>query len=218
MMQPKTILCYGDSNTWGWNPVGADLFVPDRFPSNVRWTGVLQAALGVGYTVLEEGLSGRTTVFEDPVFGYKNGKEQLIPCLETHRPLDLVIILLGTNDLKKMYGVSPMEIAFGAGALVDMARHSRVGPAGRAPRVLLIAPPPPGKLTGFAEMFEGAEDKAARFGECYAQVAVMYGCAFLNAGEIVVSSDLDGLHWEASEHEKFGQALAGQVRDILSGE
>src|SRR5215510_7647193 len=91
----KRILCYGDSNTWGYNPV-----TQDRFDTHERWTGSLQQALGSNCVVIEEGLNGRTTVWDDPIEGYKNGAAYLIPCLTTHRPLDLVIIMLGTNDLK----------------------------------------------------------------------------------------------------------------------
>lgn len=97
----KTIVCYGDSNTWGYDPV-----TMDRLPITQRWTGVLAQELGAGYRVIEEGLNGRTTVWDDPIEGYKNGKEYLIPCLETHRPIDLITILLGTNDLKMRFSVS----------------------------------------------------------------------------------------------------------------
>jgi lysophospholipase L1-like esterase len=92
----KAILCYGDSNTWGYDPV-----TKGRFPRDMRWTGVLRQSLGDDYLVIEEGLNGRTTVWDDPIEGYKNGAAYLVPCLTTHRPLDLVIIMLGTNDLKR---------------------------------------------------------------------------------------------------------------------
>ena len=96
----KTILCYGDSNTWGYNPA-----TTERSSRDERWTGILRRELDDGYLVIEEGLNGRTTVWDDPIEGYKNGKEYLIPCLETHKPLDLVIIMLGTNDLKVRFSV-----------------------------------------------------------------------------------------------------------------
>jgi lysophospholipase L1-like esterase len=86
----KRILCYGDSNTWGYDPV-----TQERFDKNERWTGQLSQMLGGNYDVIEEGLNGRTTVWDDPIEGYKNGRDYLIPCLESHKPLDLVIILLG---------------------------------------------------------------------------------------------------------------------------
>ena len=117
----KTILCYGDSNTHG----SATVERPDgRYGPDERWPGVLRAALGSGWLVLEEGLGGRTTVSDDPVEGLeKNGRTYLLPCLHTHKPLDVVIIMLGTNDLKARFGKSAWEIAQGVGVLV---RHRQV--------------------------------------------------------------------------------------------
>jgi lysophospholipase L1-like esterase len=100
----KTILCYGDSNTWGAVPLQS-LELIERFGRSERWTGVLQRELGQAYEVIAEGCNGRTTVWEDPIEGYKNGKEYLIPCLDSHQPLDLVIIMLGTNDLKARFSI-----------------------------------------------------------------------------------------------------------------
>jgi lysophospholipase L1-like esterase len=207
----KTILCYGDSNTWGYNPV-----TQDRFPRDQRWPGVLGRELGEGYDVVAEGLNGRTTVWDDPIEGYKNGKEYLIPCLETHKPLDLVIILLGTNDLKVRFSVSAYDIANGAGVLVQIVQKSETGPGGGAPQVLLLAPPPTTTLTDFSEMFEGAGAKSRRFAEHYVRVARERGCAFLDTGQVVVSSDLDGIHLEAGEQEKLGVAVAARVRELLA--
>jgi len=154
----KTILCYGDSNTWGYNPL-----TKERYSREERWTGILQKELGEDYEVIEEGLNGRTTVWDDPIEGYKNGKEYLIPCLESHRPVDLVIIMLGTNDLKKRFSLSTFEIANGAKVLVNIVQKSKAGPGEIAPKVLLMAPPPVGKLTELAEEFEGAEEKSKNF-------------------------------------------------------
>jgi len=206
----KTILCFGDSNTWGYSPISGG-----RYPRDVRWPGVLRGALGEGYLVIEEGLNGRTTVWDDPIEGYKNGYEYLIPCLETHKPIDLVVILLGTNDLKMRFSVSAFDIANSAGVLVDTVLKSTTGPSDGAPQVLLLAPPPIAKLTGFAEMFEGATAKAARFGEHYRRVAEERGCAFLDAGQVIVSSDLDGIHFEPAEHRKLGLAVADRVREMV---
>lgn len=206
----RTILCYGDSNTWGYDPA-----TTERFDRDTRWPGVLRQELGEGYLVIEEGLNGRTTVWDDPIEGYKNGKEYLIPCLETHKPLDLVVIMLGTNDLKKRFSVSAFDIAYSAGVLVDAVKKSEAGPDAAAPKVLLVCPPPVGKLTEFAEMFEGAEEKSRRLAEWFRRVAQEQGCQLLEAGESVTSSDLDGIHFEADEHRKLGQAVAGAVKQIL---
>jgi lysophospholipase L1-like esterase len=205
----KRILCFGDSNTWGYDPA-----TQDRFARNARWPGVLRNTLGAGYEIIEEGLNGRTTVWNDPIEGYKCGKDYLIPCLETHRPLDLVVILLGTNDLKKRFSLSAFDIAQGAGVLVRIVQQSAAGRAGAAPPVLLLAPPPVAKLTYFDQMFEGAEAKSQKLGFYYRQVAAELGCAFLDAATVIVSSDLDGIHFEAGEHRKLGEAVAQQVRTL----
>jgi lysophospholipase L1-like esterase len=206
----KTILCYGDSNTWGSNPATGE-----RFGWHERWPGVLRDTLGPGYHVIEEGLPGRTTVWDDPVEGHKNGKTYLIPCLESHKPLELVIIMLGTNDLKTRFSVPAYDIANSAGVLVDIVQKSETGPGGRAPQVLLLAPPPIGALSGYAEMFEGAAAKSKRFAEHYQRVAQEAGCQFLDTSPIIVSSDIDGIHFELSQHQKLGQALAAVVKRIL---
>jgi lysophospholipase L1-like esterase len=206
----RTVLCYGDSNTWGYDPR-----TQGRYPRDVHWPGVLRRELGEDYLVVEEGLNGRTTVWDDPIEGYKNGKSYLIPCLETHKPIDLVVIMLGTNDLKMRFSVSAFDIANGAGVLVDVVQKSAAGPGDRAPQVLLVAPPPVGHLSDFAEMFEGAGPKSTRFAAHYCRVAQERGCAFLDTSGWIVSSDLDGIHFEADQHEKLGLAVAGKVRALL---
>jgi len=206
----KTILCYGDSNTWGSDPATGE-----RFGWTERWPGVLRESLGAGYYVIEEGLPGRTTVWDDPVEGYKNGETYLIPCLNSHKPLDLVIIMLGTNDLKLRFSVSAFDIANSAGKLVNIVQKSDAGPGGRAPQVLLVAPPPLGALSDYAEMLEGGTAKSKRLAGHYQRVAAEYGCQFLDAGSVIVSSDIDGVHFEKGEHHKLGLAVAAQVRRIL---
>ncbi|MEW5976999.1 MAG: SGNH/GDSL hydrolase family protein [Acidobacteriota bacterium] len=207
----KTILCYGDSNTWGYAPVSKERYAPE-----VRWPGVLKRSLGADFHVIEEGLNGRTTVLDDAIEPYRNGKEYLIPCLISHKPLDLVIILLGTNDLKRRFSLPPSDIARGAGQLVELVLKSDTGPNGKAPRVLLISPAPLAKLTELAEMFEGAEEKSFKLGRHYREIATQLGCPFLDAGEIVKSSDRDGIHLEAEAHEKLGKAIASRVTEILA--
>lgn len=207
----KTVLCYGDSNTWGSDPETGE-----RFASDVRWPGALARELGDGYGVIEEGLPGRTTVRDDPVEGaYKNGRTYLRACLESHKPVDLVTVMLGTNDLKERFGASASDIAQGAAVLAEMTLRSGCGPEGGAPVVLLIAPPPVGKLTDMAEMFEGSEGKSARFAVHYQRFAEQHGCGFLDAGAMIASSDVDGIHLEAGEHRKLGEAVAARVEKIL---
>ena len=205
------MLCYGDSNTWGSDPETGERFAPD-----VRWPGVLRRSLGEGYWVIEEGLGGRTTVRDDPIEGaHKNGRTYLRACLESHRPIDLITVMLGTNDLKARFAASASDIAQGAASLAETALRSGCGPEGGAPVVVLISPAAVGRLTDMAEMFEGAREKSRLFPEHYRRFAEQHGLAFLDASEVVVSSDLDGIHLEAGEHRKLGKAVAASVRSAL---
>jgi lysophospholipase L1-like esterase len=206
----KTIVCFGDSNTWGADPVSKG-----RHAHDVRWTGVLAKELGDGYRINEEGLNGRTTVVDDPIYPYKNGRDYILPCLESHMPIDLVIIMLGTNDLKVRLNRSASDIAESAGRLAEMALNSSFGPDEGRPRVLLMAPAPVTKLTELDEMFAGAEEKSKRFGKLYEVFAGWSGSAFFDVGTVIKNSDLDGIHFEAAEHEKLGKAVAGVVRSLI---
>jgi lysophospholipase L1-like esterase len=208
--QDKIILCYGDSNTWGYNPANQK-----RFRREERWTGVLRKALGEGYVVIEEGLNGRTTVWDDPIEEYRNGKEYLIPCLMSHKPIDLVVIMLGTNDLKARFSVPACDVAAGAGVLVDVVAKSETGPSDKAPEVLLIAPPPFAELSEFAEKFEGGLEKSTLLSRQFRLVAEERGCALLDAAEVIVSSDVDGIHLDLVEHRKLGSAIASRVKQML---
>jgi lysophospholipase L1-like esterase len=206
----RSILCYGDSNTWGSDPADAER----RFPWDVRWPGVLQRELGGGFHIVEEGLGGRTTVVDDPLSPHRSGLALLAPCLETHAPLDLVIIMLGTNDISYSW-VSAHAAAEGAGRLAHLVQRSEAGAGGRAPAVLLVCPPPVGPLTESADVYMGAEAKSRELAREFARVASACGHAWLDAGEIVATSALDGWHLEASQHERLGIAVAAQAREML---
>src|SRR5271170_4000343 len=151
------IVAFGDSNTWGYDPATAT-----RFPPGVRWTGVMRRELGDGHSVIEEGLNGRTTVFDDPIEPDRRGADYLPPCLRSHAPLDVLIIALGCNDMKARFGVPPVDIAAGAERLILIARAEPAGPGGAPPKVILVASPPVAKLSAFAEMFDGAPEKSRR--------------------------------------------------------
>lgn len=206
-----TILCYGDSNTWGYVPLQAT-----RYGRHERWPGVLQAELGSDYHVIEEGLNSRTTVLEDPTRGPgRNGLLYLGPCLDSHAPLDLVILMLGTNDLKHRFGLSAADIAVNISALVTIVQRSQAGASGAAPPLLLMSPPHIGPLSASALIFEGAEAKSRQLAHHYQLVATQWGCHFFDTAEVVATSPSDGVHWEASEHAKLGRRVAELVRSIL---
>jgi len=209
----KTVLCYGDSNTWGCIPLTG----PEpsrRFAPNERWPGVLREHLGAEYWVVEEGLNGRTTVWEDGLQPHRNGRELLLPALLSHRPVDIAILMLGTNDLKRRIGVSAAEIAEGAGMLVEIARGSCCGLDGAEPEVLLVCPPPLGRLPQFAHAFEGGAEKSRELAAAFTEVARERGCALLHAGTHISTSDVDGVHLDRDAHAALGAAVAEAVRNL----
>ena len=207
----RTILCYGDSNTWGYDPASGT-----RFPPEVRWTGVMASELGDGYRVIEEGLNGRTTRWDDPMSPGRNGLTYLAPCLESHQPLDMVVIMLGTNDLKQRFNLSASDIAESAGGLAEIARCVASNATGQPPHVLLAAPPPVTTLTHLDEMFAGAEAKSRLFSRYYRLAAGWNGASFFDAGAVIASSPLDGIHFEAKAHGILGRALAQEVRGAFA--
>jgi lysophospholipase L1-like esterase len=210
----KTILCYGDSNTWGAKP----LVRPGenrRYDLHERWPGVLRDQLGEDYWVIEEGLGGRTTIHDDPYEPHRNGKTYLMPCLLTHEPIDLVILKLGTNDLKHRFGLSAYDIATGAGVLVDLILKSATGPGQGAAQVLLICPPPVSEIGPLRDMFEGAAAKSALLADYYRQIARIYQCEFFNAGAVIEVSEDDGIHYDAPMHLKLSQAVAERVQAMF---
>jgi len=209
----KTILCYGDSNTWGSATRPGD---DQRYDPNERWPGVLAERLAGDWSVIAEGLSGRTTVHPDPIEGpWLDGSTYLHPCLRSHRPLDLVAIMLGTNDLKQRFSVPPSDIAKGVGRLLTIVKNSECGPDGGAPRMLVICPPPIldrfGQRPEFAEMFAGGHEKSLKLAPYYRAIADEYGAAFLNAGDAVKSSEFDGIHFDKETQAALGNAVADAV-------
>jgi lysophospholipase L1-like esterase len=204
----RTIVCFGDSNTHGANPTA-----PDRFQRQQRWPGVLQTELGERWHVVEEGLGGRTTVFEDPFSEGRNGRAYLVPCLESHEPVDLLIIMLGTNDLKAYHRQTPASIASGIKSLVRIARRSETGPDGRAPAILVIAPAPLGPLNDFAGLwgFGEAEVASRELARLYRLVAEEQGVEFLDAGQVASVDRTEGVHLTAASHRALGIAVAARV-------
>jgi len=211
----RRILCYGDSNTWGFSSVPEP--PAPRYARDSRWPCVMAEILGDA--VVEEGLNGRTTDLADPthpeLFGAGlNGAAYLPACLASHLPLDLVIILLGTNDLKAMYARTPLRIAAGALLLVEIALGIGPGigtPYDKSPDVLLVCPPKLGAMSHFGEMFAGGHAKAEALAPLYGQVATLAGVGFLDAGLHIASDGADGLHWSAETQRVLGRAMAEAV-------
>ena len=205
----RVVLCYGDSNTHGTPPMPNLGFVGRHGPDD-RWPGVMARALGPDWTVIEEGLPGRTTVHDDPLEGaHKNGRMVLPAILETHAPLDLVIVKLGANDLKARFSLTAQDIAFGAGKLLDVIRV--IAPTAA---ILLVAPPPITESGCLAEMFAGGAVKSARLGALMATEARARGAGFLDAGAHVAVDPVDGIHYAALAHHTLGRAIATLIGQL----
>jgi lysophospholipase L1-like esterase len=214
----KNILCFGDSNTWGFIPESITESYPRRHPHDVRWTGVLARELGEGFRIIEEGQNGRTTVHDDPFALVRNAKAVLPALLESHKPLDLVVLMLGTNDLKNVFGVSPSEIAAGAKILVQTVLGSDAGLAAKPPRLLLMCPPTIGQLSHLPDLEAKLTDAQARSQQLpkhYEAVAATLGCAYLNTQEIITPSPVDGIHLDAAAHQKLGKAVAEKIKALF---
>jgi lysophospholipase L1-like esterase len=207
----KHLLCFGDSNTWGYVPGSGQ-----RFPLQVRWPGVLQARLGSHWRVIEEGLNGRTTIHQDPERDGRNGRLFLGPLLESHAPLDLLILMLGTNDLMPCYASSAADVAAGVGILLDIVATSGAGPSATAPAVLLVAPP---RIKAAGMAFElgyaGVAEESVAVSEHYLALATARNCPYLDAAQVVSASDEDGVHLDAEAHGALAEAIAERVRSLL---
>lgn len=210
----KTILCYGDSNTFGYRPEDGM-----RFGRGVRWPGKLQELLGDGYHVVEEGCNGRTTVFEEPGEEWKCGLSYLRPCLNSHKPLDLVVFMLGSNDLKTMFGADAEAIARGMDELLAVTEDFLAEKQGFVPEILLVSPPEIGEgIAGsaFRDRFDAsAAAESRRFPELYRTLAETRGCRFLDAAAFARSSQTDSLHLEAEGHMALAEAAAEAVLGIF---
>jgi lysophospholipase L1-like esterase len=217
-MTVKTVMCFGDSLTWGWVP--ADETAPTtRFAREARWTGVLADTLGEGYGVIEEGLSARTTNVDDPTDPRLNGAAHLPISLASHLPLDLVILMLGTNDTKAYFHRRPFDIATGMSVLAAQVLGSAggVGTVYPAPKVLVVAPPPLGAMPDpwFQMTFDGGPDKSAQLATAYRALCTYMKIPFFDAGAVISTDGSDGVHFTEQNNHELGVALAGEVRRIL---
>lgn len=221
-MTQKTILCYGDSNTWGYVP-NPGAYPVIRYARDQRWTGILQTLLGDQYYVIEEGLNSRTTNVDYHVPPDRNGKTYLPPCLYSHAPIDLVILALGANDFKVYFNREASAIRDGLSELVTIIQASTYGKAMQeAPKVLIMTPPTPLPVletfkdeNGIA-FFQGAINKSANLVPLYAALAEERGCAFLDISKDIISSTVDGGHLDVEMHKKLAEMMCDKIHHILS--
>ncbi|MCK7614407.1 SGNH/GDSL hydrolase family protein [Roseibium sediminicola] len=211
--QPLTVVCFGDSLTWGFNPADKS-----RYGHDIRWTRCLQKELGEAYYVVEEGINGRTTVFEDPVRGDKNGLQHLAGVRKTHMPIDVLIIMLGSNDLQDRFSMSADAIGLAMGRILYAALQATDDVEGRAPKVLLMAPPPLGDFTGkeYAGVYSNAHGgvQSRRLAGVYRNLAEDYGVAFFDTGTVISASPIDAIHFEAEPQADLARAVADEVRKL----
>lgn len=213
-MPLRTLLCYGDSNTHGTRPL-TQPGVLERFGWDERWTGVLARGLGDDWRVTEEGLPARTTVHDDPIDGHhKNGLSYLRPCLESQLPVDVLLLMLGTNDLKTRLAVGPADIAGALQVLLEEIRRCNAGPEGGQPELIVMAPVPIDEVGFLGEILIGGAAKSRQLADRYRQVAEAQGATFVDAGEIIQVSPVDGVHFEADQHRLLGEHLVGMVRGL----
>jgi len=214
----KTVLCFGDSNTWGYIP-GGDC---ERYGEDTRWPGVMQATLGRDdFCVIEEAQNGRMSAWDDPyesaVGISKNGSAHLPIVLESHKPLNLVIVMLGTNDLKDIMNHDARTIAQAMGVLIDIIADSDAGPGKTAPEILIICPVP---VTEGPCPFESLSDRAAPISRdmaaAYQEICERRGVHFLNAGDFAACPTTDCIHIDEQGHAALGKAVAEKVRGIYS--
>lgn len=198
------VLCYGDSNTWGDPPNKLS-----RYPADVRWPGRLQKLLGNEFEIIEEGLCGRTTDIDDSKEAGRNGKTYLLPCLNTHKPIDIFILMLGTNDLKERFKKSPEDIAKSINDLIQMVKTAKVGQKGKAPKILLVSPPVVKEraLLPIIGMKEAAE-KSRELGAKLKDVARKNDSLFVDISKYVGPSRIDGAHLSAESHRKIAEILS----------
>lgn len=213
-----TILLFGDSNTHGTAPLER-LGEGRRFGRDIRWTGHLGRALGPEVELIEEGHPGRTTVHDDPIEGeHRNGWRMLPAVLESHAPLDIVVIMLGTNDFKARYAVTAMDVALSVERLAKLVRASQSGPEGSAPALLLVAPPPVEEVGCLKGMFTGGAAKSRGLAGELAIVAARLGAGFLDAGAHLAVSPLDGVHFEPEGHAALGRVMADALRPMIGSQ
>ncbi|GLQ39260.1 arylesterase [Rhizobium albus] len=209
----KTILCFGDSLTWG-----TDAATGGRHDYADRWPSSLKAHLGGEIDVIAEGLGGRTTAYDDPTALAERAGTKILPTLlSSHEPIDLVIIMLGTNDLKAKVAGRAIDAMLGMERLVEQVKHHTWRPLYDAPEVLIVAPPIICETADpiFSAMYSGAIEQSEMLGSFYADLADEMGCGFFDASSVAVTTPIDGVHLDADNTRAIGKGIAPIVRVML---
>lgn len=213
-MKEKRVLCFGDSNTWGFDPATGD-----RFPKNIRWVGRLVHLLGEDFDVVSEGLNGRTAAGPDPVMRLNSAYDDLTVALRSHKPIDHVVLMLGTNDFKRRFARSENDIATGLGQLIDLVLKSDEVVGKPSQRLTLVAPLSirldgtldPAQAESRTVEFKDAVGVSERLPNVLVDLAKDRRCAFLDPNETLKSSERDAIHWDAETHAAFAQILVAHL-------
>ena len=222
----KRILCYGDSNTFGANPAWRpDMGLSEknlkRLPEDGRWTKLLQLFLGTEeYEVLEEGLCGRTTVYTDHAWPYCNGRDYIVPCILSKLPLDLIIIMLGTNDMKAIFSPSVDSAQLAISELIKTVKNEYLYEGFSMPKILIVSPIAIGDNLEKSFMYGTFDQNSRSVSRCLPEIqkkaAQMYGCEFFNAASVATASKIDSIHMDLENHRKLAEAICKKVKEILS--
>ncbi|MFA5158474.1 MAG: GDSL-type esterase/lipase family protein [Patescibacteria group bacterium] len=200
--QAKIVVCYGDSNTWGHNPLDES-----RYPANIRWVGVLQERLGNEFNVINEGLNGRTFVAQEPEKPYKAGLPVLKSILETNRPIDVMTIMLGTNDLKSTYHLSIENIIDHLRRTIEFIKKETKD---NQTKILIICPAPVVNPIGkkIDPRLLNAPEISEQLPQFFEKVAKQSGCLYLDAGKFISLETTDGYHFAPEHHKILGEKVA----------
>ncbi|MCC2624448.1 MAG: lipolytic protein family [Burkholderiales bacterium] len=215
----KKILVFGDSHTWGFIPgsFNAANSTASRYSKNQRYAGVMAKILGPEYEIIEEGLNGRNAILDDPFLPFMaNGKTYLQPCLLSHYPLDLITVMLGTNELKSRFNLNASEIAAGIRQLIWLIKSMPIGANNSNVEILIISPHHAIEGVGdFKDLFVGAESKSKDLAKYYKEICQHEKCHFLDAAAIIKPSPVDGIHFDETGHLLLGTAIAKLIPEIL---
>ncbi|WP_418489780.1 GDSL-type esterase/lipase family protein [Frisingicoccus sp.] len=215
-MTKKRIICFGNSNTWGYDPVKRE-----RYDENTRWPMRMQQILGEAYQVIEEGQNGRTISCEDPwEWGNKKGMDYVLPMAESHTPFDILIIMLGSNELKKKFHLPAGDIAGGLQNMLMVLKGFLEYQCHQPDtKILIVSPVHVGEsieTSPFAEFFEGRAtvENSKRMAYWYKLVAEQFSCDFFDAALVTEPGEADSIHLTAEGHLKLAAALAEKVREM----
>ena len=213
-MEKKRILCFGDSNTWGF--IGG---LRTRYDEDTRWTGRLQNMLGSDYAVVEAGLSGRTTVYDNPLNPPANGFAHMKPILLSAAPVDLLIFMLGTNDFQTQIASTALNTALAVRYMLDEAKKMGADRPGEQMKILLMAPAAidASRLGKFPldPVDENTIKNSQELGGYLKQVAEQMGYAFIDANDYIRPGEADGTHWDAEGHAKMADVIYEKVKELL---